>query len=236
MRSTDGKTPVDDKLLASSVVLVLVNLVPLYGVLELGWTVGSVLLLFWLENLVIGLFTVLRILTAASLHNPLPAKLFTVIFFSLHYGLFCLVHGTLLVELFDVPAMGGQPVLLQGLFLPLEIALGLVLSTGLLWPLLAIAASHGFSYLANYLGDGEFRTVGVRQLMSQPYPRIMVLQLTLILGGMLLQWLDSPLPGLVLLLAIKIVLDLAAHRREHRLLRTRQAGSAQARSASTGGT
>ena len=44
--------------------LVAANLVPLYGVLFLGWEVFQVVLLFWMENVVVGVFFILRLLTA----------------------------------------------------------------------------------------------------------------------------------------------------------------------------
>lgn len=43
------------------VFILLVNAVPLYGVMYRDWSVGTVLLLYWLENLLIGVFTTARI-------------------------------------------------------------------------------------------------------------------------------------------------------------------------------
>lgn len=44
----------------SAIVLVLANLLPLGGALALDWQVFDVLLLYWTENVVIGVITVLR--------------------------------------------------------------------------------------------------------------------------------------------------------------------------------
>jgi len=38
--------------------------VPLVGVLFLGWTLFATLLLFWLENVTVGVFSVLQMLAA----------------------------------------------------------------------------------------------------------------------------------------------------------------------------
>ena len=46
--------------------LVAVNLVPLVGVAFLGWRLYDVMLLYWLENGVIGAFTLARMVTAGS--------------------------------------------------------------------------------------------------------------------------------------------------------------------------
>lgn len=48
----------------SVLALTAANLIPVVGVLWLGWQVFALLLLFWLENVVVGAFTVLRMLAA----------------------------------------------------------------------------------------------------------------------------------------------------------------------------
>ena len=45
----------------SNEAIVLSNLIPLWGVLFRGWDVFAIMLLFWLENLVIGVFNACRI-------------------------------------------------------------------------------------------------------------------------------------------------------------------------------
>ncbi|MGB7297217.1 MAG: DUF6498-containing protein [Candidatus Aminicenantales bacterium] len=65
------------------------------------------------------------------------------------------------------------------------------------------------------MGKGEYRKTSVDELMARPYVRIVLLHLTLIFGGFLLQALGSPLAGLLLFLVLKIGFDLKAHLREH---------------------
>ena len=48
----------------SLIVLIAANLVPIYGVVFLGWEVFPLLLLFWLENLIIGMYNVLKMMLA----------------------------------------------------------------------------------------------------------------------------------------------------------------------------
>lgn len=50
--------------LPSTVLLVAANLVPLVGVLFLGWSLWTILVLYWLENGVIGFFNVLKMAAA----------------------------------------------------------------------------------------------------------------------------------------------------------------------------
>jgi hypothetical protein len=51
--------------------------------------------------------------------------------------------------------------------------------------------------------------------MMAPYRRIIVMHLTIIFGGWLVLLLETPAPALALLVALKTVVDLRAHRREH---------------------
>lgn len=194
-------------------VLIAANLVPLYGVLALGWAVFPVVVLFWLENVAIGALNVLRMLVADPGSRAAWAqKLFLIPFFCVHYGLFTAVHGLFVFTLF-----GGEPyrALIDGLWT--GDAARAVIAESALWPALAaLAASHLFSFLFNYLGDGEYRHANPAMLMFGPYGRVVVLHVTIILGGILAQALQSPLWALLLLIAFKIALDLRAHLREHR--------------------
>ncbi len=50
----------------SLLALVIANALPLVGVLFLGWTVFPLVLLYWLENLVVGGFNVAKLLLAQA--------------------------------------------------------------------------------------------------------------------------------------------------------------------------
>src|SRR3954470_24788495 len=52
------------------VFVLLVNAVPLYGIKYLGWSIGTVLLLYWVESVLVAVFTCARI----ALHRALTRK------------------------------------------------------------------------------------------------------------------------------------------------------------------
>jgi hypothetical protein len=54
--------------------------------------------------------------------------------------------------------------------------------------------------------------------MSQPYGRVMVMHVVLLIGGWVVMLMRSPVPALALLVAIKTAVDLRAHRAERRRL------------------
>jgi hypothetical protein len=182
-------------------------------VLAWGWEVFPLLLLFWMENVVLGVLNALKILLAAPGEARLwAAKAFTLPFFCFHYGLFTLLHGVFVLMVFG----GTRYRVHDPLGVP-EAALraggdyGLWLAAGVL------AASHAFSFAWNYLHRGEFRRASPKALMAQPYGRVMVLHLVIIGGGFGALALGSPLWALVLLIGLKTALDLRAHVKEHSL-------------------
>jgi len=189
--------------------LILANAVPILGVLFLGWTVFPLLLVYWLENAVIGGFNVAKMLLAQP-RNPLEwaGKLFVIPFFIVHFGGFMYVHGVLVMAFFG--PHGTQP------FDLIPTAFSAVRANQLGWSLMGLIASHGFSFFWNYVKNGEYQRASLNALMGQPYGRVIVLHLTVLFGGWLVMLLGSPLPALVVLVIIKTVVDVRAHQAERR--------------------
>ncbi|MGB5543923.1 MAG: DUF6498-containing protein [Gammaproteobacteria bacterium] len=200
---------------SSGLVLILANCIPLCGVLFFGWDVFALMLQFWFENVVIGVFALLRIATAGQ-KTSIGGRLFLALFFTLHYGGFTLGHGYLLLELFGTGSYD-----MDQMFQP-EFWLALIAQTGIAIALVALFASHLYSFVVNYLLAGEFRRMAPRKAMSMPYPRIILLHLSLLGGGFLLEMTGQPLAGLAIFVLLKIGLDLSLHRREHRQLQDGQ--------------
>lgn len=154
--------------IALSVVL---NLGTLFGVLVLGWPPGNVLLLFWLENAVLGVCTLLKV---ASAQAP-SASSITVngraggsspalyaLFFAVHYGLFCLVH--LVFTLIVATMIKIEPTFL---------ALGV--------PMIMIVIRYTVETWTTWFGRGGLRQrTSAQQAMMQPYPRVIVLHVSIL--------------------------------------------------------
>jgi Family of unknown function (DUF6498) len=192
--------------------LVAANLVPLVGVLTGRWDAFSVMLLFWLENVAIGAWNVMRIVTVAPEDRP-PiqhvAKLVLVPFFCVHYGMFAAVHGIFVLGLFGDAFTAGAP------FPDGAAVMGAIARTGVGAAALAMAVSHGLSFLVNWIGNGEYRVTPLMELMHRPYGRVAILHLSLIGGAFLLAALESPILPLALLVTLKLMVDLRGHLREH---------------------
>jgi Family of unknown function (DUF6498) len=196
----------------SAIVLIGANAVPLLGVTFLGWTVFSILLLYWSENVVIGAFNILRMAVAEPRDVVSDAsKLLLIPFFTVHYGMFTFVHGIFVLTLFGPPGTGGHGTSPASL-------LAAVRTAGIGYGVLAIALSHGFSFVHNFLMSGEYRRTPPAVLMVQPYARVVVLHITILAGGFLAQAAGAPVAALAVLIVLKTAIDLRAHLAERRKL------------------
>jgi len=195
---------------STAIALIVANLVPLYGVFAWGWAVFPILFLFWFENIVIGFFNASRMLTARPAEPVLWArKLFLVAFFCVHYGMFTAVHGTFVLSLF------GDTGMKTGALPDVALVTDIIAREHLLLPVLALVASHGYSFMVNFILRGEYRDASPKELMARPYRRVMLLHATILAGGGLVTVLDAPVAGLVLLIALKIAMDLHSHLHSH---------------------
>lgn len=186
----------------SSLSLLVANSIPLLGVCFLNWKLVDILILYWSENLVIGFFNVLKMAIAkrktkssSSVNVSLGSRLFTIIFFIVHYGGFTLGHGVFVFNIFGKPDIT-----------PYAMA----------FAFLSLFTSHSISFYKNFLKGGEYQRISADRLFSQPYNRVVVMHLAIIGGGFFVKALGSPVLALLMMVGIKTAIDLHSHRREHR--------------------
>jgi hypothetical protein len=195
----------------SVIALIAVNLYPVFGVLFWGWDVFPIMFLFWSENIMIGFYNILKMIICQP-KEPTSwfEKAFMVPFFTIHYGGFTAGHGIFVITMFGQGILEGA----EGpKFDALMEALG---QYRIFLAMFIMFLSHGFSFITNYLGKGEFRNTSLSTLMMRPYGRVVILHITLIFGGFLVMSLNSPAMGLIFFIVLKIIMDLFAHMREHR--------------------
>ncbi len=188
---------------ASSLALIAGNLVPIMGVLFFDWQLFPLILLYWLENVVVGVFNAFKMLSCAGSESFIQ-RIFMTVFFSVHYGMFCFGHGIFVVNLF-----GGD-------LDSIPAALQIITQNGLQLALIALVISHGFSFMQNFLMRGEFKRLSISDVMFSPYKKIIVLPVFIIFSGMVLQTLGVTQIGLIVLAIVKIFADLMAHEIEHK--------------------
>jgi len=184
---------------ASLYLLVAANLIPAGGVILAGWDVGDIMLLFWLESAIIALFNILKMLRISG-----PVAIFYSIFFVGHFGAFMAVHLMFIFGLFiEKEGVSASIPEVLAIFESMWIAV------------VALLISHGFSFKQNFIDKQEYLRLTIRDQMHKPYSRTMIMHVTLIIGGFLVLALDSRILALMLLIALKVIVDLKSHVREH---------------------
>jgi len=205
--------------------LLAANLIPLVGVVFLKWSAFYIVLLYWAENLAVGFFKVLK-MAFAKVRHPIEhlGKLFLIPFFIVHYGGFTGIHGFFVLAMFNKgeqgPPMGGESwpcflVFVQMLYNVVRHIM-LTIPPAVRLGVLSLFASHGVSFVYNYLLKGEYARTNPGNLMGQPYARVFVMHITILGGGFLLMALGSPVAPLLILIVLKTFIDVKFHLREHK--------------------
>lgn len=200
--------------LLSSVSLVIGNLLPLWAVWQGHMSVGDVFIVYWIENVAVWALTIVKVRTALGPGGPGMATMklngrpvdassgsALSFFFALHYGIFTLVHGVFAFVMAFVAGGSLHPAswLLAGL---------------------ALALSHLGSLWINWYDGGERWRVSPASAMWAPYPRMLVLHVSILVGFAItirsVGSADTPsgleqLAPVLILLGLKTAVDLALH-------------------------
>ena len=196
------------------VFVLLVNAVPLYGIKYLGWSIGTVLLLYWVENVLVTLFTCARI----ALHRALTRK-------SGHWR-----TGSLGVLVNGKPSTRG----LLGEYATM--AIGFTLAHGIFVYAIVFLFGEGSSdpeqwrFSFEQFRFGALQMIGlmsfeflldaaqmrsrnfawIKTYVQQRMGRVLVLHLAIIFGMMAMVATESPVAVLYVLIGLKTLWDLAA--------------------------
>ena len=230
----------------TAITLVLANAIPLVGVLFFDWSLLTILVVYWVENAIVGLWNVPKIMVAqgsivpvgtdvpptskaASLIGttmPSAGRVVMALFFLLHYGAFWVGHG---IFVFALPRFGAfdggggrpTPSVCDDLFAQSFAFCPSGPFGEVVWSSVAIAAvalflSHGASFFLNYLGRGEYLRASPTRQMGSVYGRVFVLHLTILLGAFVAALLGAPIGVLLILVVLKTAFDLRLHLNEHR--------------------
>lgn len=192
----------------SVVILIVANLVPLYGVLFWGWDLFTLMMAYWMETAAIGFWNIT--------HMALLARwgaLFMVPFFIVHFGGFMLGHFLFLWQMFG----GGWNENVENI----EEFLRQVPVGWTIWiAFAALFISHGLSFFFNVLRPWWRGQTGVdekqgQSVMMGTYGRVIVMHLTILFGAALAAYFQTPTAAFVLLILLKILVDVPAHIRKN---------------------
>jgi hypothetical protein len=177
-------------LTTSDYFLIAANLLPVIGVWIWDWNPKGVFLVYCLETIITGIFTLVKMAivtinrrTDTWYNGPSRTKqsgLFFMFFFLVHYGIFV---GVQMAIFFGVSGIGKESNINAFNFFykwPQLINNDLLLLLGV------FVFCYGFKMLYEFILSGQYRTIPMMVLMFQPYGRIFIQQLTVIIGSMFL--------------------------------------------------
>ena len=177
------------KLTTGDFTLILVNLVPLYGVWFEGWDARQVFLVYCLETIIIGLFNVLKMTAVTILVKPkdewqnagsttMQSGWFFILFFIVHYGIFVFVQ----TQIFFAVSGLVKDNSIFGKYAQIPALLG---RDGSLL-LLIFIAYYLMQTVYEFFIRGRYKTISMGRLMFEPYGRIIIQQFVVIIGSMFL--------------------------------------------------
>ncbi|MFH1769678.1 MAG: DUF6498-containing protein [Parcubacteria group bacterium] len=206
------------------IALIVANLIPLIGVIYLDWNIFMILLLYWIESIVVGIYNIPKILIAEGsmvywttelkkvkgktvvkknikVYDPSPSKRdkrFYAGFFVIHFMGFMAMLGVGIFGYFR-----GSIDNISSIFIAVA----------------ALFGSHGISFLLNYIGAGEYKNRDPYLQMFAPYKRLLVMLAVIAVTGLILKSRveseDILIWGLILLVSLKIIADIFSHYWEH---------------------
>ncbi|MBK8188222.1 MAG: hypothetical protein IPK77_13760 [Cellvibrio sp.] len=182
-----------------ALLIILCNLIPVYAVVVLDWKSFDLIFLYWLENLIIGLFMVLRMLIRRySGILEVIVSLYAIPFTAFHYTLFCIFHGIFIMVIFDQMKFGDNA--------PLDlfyVSVSMIKSGAMEMAVLGLVLVH----LVDWIRDWFKSAQDVGDIVWSGYKRIMLTHFTIIACGYALLIMENPDIGLLFLIAIKTIMD-----------------------------
>lgn len=187
--------------------LVISNIITLVLAIAEGWSLVTILFIYWSQSVIIGVFNFIKIISLKKFttdgfkingKHTVPSeatKWFIAFFFAVHYGIFHLVYFVFLIAFlftggFDLVAIFAMTAI--------------------------FFANHLYSFVRNYSAEQK-KERNISSVMMFPYARILPMHLTIIFGGIFmgisggLTWIP-----LIIFMSLKTVSDVVMHLIEHR--------------------
>ena len=179
------------KLSVSDLLLIVVNLIPLYCVLFEGWNASQVFLVYCLETVIIGLINVLKMVCVTLFvkkmdtwqnggSSTMVSGWFFIFFFMMHYGFFVFVQTQIFFNVSGLMPNGS-------FFMNYKKIPELLGDNGKLMLLIFLVYYSVHTFL-DFFMTGNYKTISLGRLMFEPYIRIFVQQFVVILGSMFLSF------------------------------------------------
>ncbi len=177
------------KISGSDLLLILANLIPVFGVWFLGWSPTEAFIVYAMETMIVGILTILKMLIATIVKGKdewhtngkttLQSGFFFILFFIIHFGIFAMVQTTIFSQAAQItPPNSGMMHFFFKWYT--------YINEDIAWMLGAFVISYFAKSFIPFLLNGDYKTMPIMVIMFQPYGRIFIQQFTVILGSMFL--------------------------------------------------
>lgn len=183
------------QIVPSGILLILVNIIPIFGVIYFKWNAYDILLLYWIENVVIAIFTIPRILLAKE--GSVIINIFHTIFFLMHYGVFSFIGGVLALGFtFESSTfyIENNPTAIYIFFF-------------------ALLISYAFSFVTNYIIKEEYKYTKPGEAMVEAYTKTLIIIFSIVLGIIVTAFSTNLV--IIAFIVVKTYFDLGLHLKTH---------------------
>ncbi len=180
------------KLNIGSAVLLIVNLIPLFGVWFQGWDPRQMFLVYCMETIIIGGYNILKMLLVTFYKKEdeweynngktMVSGIFFIVFFIFHYGLFVFIQTAMFTAISGLSTYSefGPLTFLGSLFSYLTFDTKIVLYFFIIM--------YGIRMVTDFVITGKYKQASLGVLMFQPYIRIFIQQFVVIIGSIFLSF------------------------------------------------
>lgn len=186
---------------SSAKMLLLSNLITLVIAIVFHWSILTLLWGYWLQSVIIGLFTVVKLLMFGyrNKHQGLFLKAVRdSVFFTFHYGIF---HAVYLLFLYFFSTGGAT-----GFHFRQPDYIGIAFIGSLFF------VNHFYSFIKNYVWEKKTIASSTNQIFLEPYKRIFPMHMTIIAAGFFSALVPSAeTPLIIVFLLLKTLADLKSH-------------------------
>jgi hypothetical protein len=199
------------KITKSDYLLIAANLLPVIGVLFWDWSPIQIFMVYALETVVIGIFTILKLAISTIARGKddwynqgktaQVSGFFFILFFIMHYGIFVMIQTGIFIGVSGI----GKGYNLN--FFDFFIHWPRYIGPDGYYMLAGFIISYGFNLIWNFIRPGYYKTIPMMLIMFQPYGRIFIQQLVVILGSIFLAF-GAGTIFIMIFAAVKIFIEI----------------------------
>lgn len=170
----------------------------------------SILFVYFLETLIIGVFNALKMFLVLKYgtpdkNNPDFTKYGIILFFLIHYGFFVGIQSIFGFSLFDM----GEASIFKEPFHILD-NYGIILSLDdIKYALPAIVLIHIGKFFTDFIRNKKYDVFSASEIMFKPYVRIVIQQFVVIISTFFIVFGEAGIIAAILLVILRLFIDLS---------------------------